>query len=414
MKRLTLKELSVPLIKAIDSFNYLLKSHHRRTAIISYYIGKKLNLSNGELLNLVIAAALHDVGALSTQERDMLIKQDVEFPEPHCIMGYRMLSSFEHFITIAQIIKHHHIKYCDLDKYDKGEVLFQSEIIHLADRVDVLTSSDIFILNQKKAITNEILSLSGKVFNPLVCDAFHDVSKADVFWININNMTMDKLLLSLDFTLDYDLDIEGVIEFAKTISKIIDFRSKYTASHSCTVANLAFTISSLLGQEEDMCKKLMVAGYLHDLGKLGIDPAVIEKEGPLTDEEYNQIKLHPYYTEQILADLSSNDWFEDIIMWSKNHHENLLGTGYPFAISNNDINLGIKILAYSDVISALMEDRPYRVSLSFDKMIEILRTELIPKLGEDVFNIISQNKNSILQVVNTCRQGSLELYKRQM
>lgn len=77
MEELTLKELALPLIKAIDSFNYLLKSHHRRVAVIAYNIAKELNLSEKDLSELVIAASMHDIGALSIQERDMLIQEDV-------------------------------------------------------------------------------------------------------------------------------------------------------------------------------------------------------------------------------------------------------------------------------------------------------------------------------------------------
>ncbi|WP_320034498.1 HD domain-containing protein [Halarcobacter sp.] len=113
MEKLTLKELAIPMIKAIDSFNYLLKSHHRKVAVISYNLAKELNLKEEEILELVIAASLHDIGALSVRERDMLVQEDVVNPEPHCIVGHCMLSSFEAFNNIAQIIKHHHIKYED-------------------------------------------------------------------------------------------------------------------------------------------------------------------------------------------------------------------------------------------------------------------------------------------------------------
>ena len=156
MEKLSLKELAVPMIKAIDSFNYLLKSHHRRTAVISYHIGKKLGLKSDYLLELVIAASLHDIGALSVQERDMLIQEDVTNPKPHCVMGYHMLKSFDVFRDIAKIIKHHHIIYKDSLNMKKGEVIFSSHIIHLADRIDVLLSPDAFILSQKKSVTEKI------------------------------------------------------------------------------------------------------------------------------------------------------------------------------------------------------------------------------------------------------------------
>lgn len=148
MEKISLKKIALPLIKSIDSFNFLLKSHHRRVAIASYYLGKKLNLDKKQMIDLILAASLHDIGALSIQERDMLIQADVENPEPHCIMGYKMLSNSSIFSDIAQIIRYHHVKYNELENITDF-VPFQSHIIHLADRVDILISHDNFILNQK-------------------------------------------------------------------------------------------------------------------------------------------------------------------------------------------------------------------------------------------------------------------------
>lgn len=412
MKKLTLKELAIPLINSIDSFNYLLKSHHRRTAIISFYLGKELHLNDDDMIHLVISAALHDIGALSVQERDMLIKEDVEFPEPHCLMGYKMLSSFEAFKEVSQILKHHHIRYDDLKKYPEGEILFQSQIIHLADRVDILTLTDKFILDQKKAIRDSIVNFSGTLFNPVIVEAFMRVSKCDIFWININNMTIERLFQNINFTLDYELSIDDVVDFSWTISKIIDFRSKFTASHSATVAQLSYFIGKILELDIITCKKLKVAGYLHDIGKLGIDPGIIEKEGPLTDEEFNQIKLHPYYTEQILNDLHDNVWFEDIVCWAKNHHENIIGTGYPYLLKLEKCQQGAIIIAFADIISALMETRPYRLPLDIDKTLEIIGRECAPKLSNDIYNAILENKLLINNIILESQTMSYELYKR--
>ena len=149
MEAISLKELAVPIIKSIDSCNYLLKSHHRRTAIIAYHIGRKMNFDCDQLFRLIVAAAVHDVGALSVQERNALIQADVENPRPHCEMGYRMLSSFGPFKEVARIIRHHHIHYDASLNMDEGEVLLASHILHLADRVDVLINPDVFVLKQK-------------------------------------------------------------------------------------------------------------------------------------------------------------------------------------------------------------------------------------------------------------------------
>lgn len=410
MEKLSLKELAVPMIKAIDSFNYLLKSHHRRVAVISYYLGIQLNLSDEELLELLIAAALHDIGALSVQERDMLVKEDVINPDPHCIMGYRMLASFDAFKNIAQIIKHHHIKYEDSLAAEDGEILFQSHIIHLADRIDISISPDVFILNQKAEVTDKIREKVGTIFHPEVFKAFEAASKPDVFWIEINNLQIDKLFQKINFTIDFELTIDNVVDFALTISRIIDFRSRFTASHSYTVAHLASLIGGYLGYSEERCKKLMVTGYLHDLGKIGIDPSLIEKKGRLTSDEFNLVKLHAYYTGQILNELNSSDWFGEIITWAERHHEKTDGSGYPFSLDDVSLDEGVKVLEFADVISALMEERPYRKSLSIDEAFGIIKKDISSRISSEIFEVIEKHKDEINALVLQCQAHKFEEY----
>ena len=411
MEKLSLKELAVPMIKAIDSFNYLLKSHHRRTAVISYHIGKELGLNSDYLLELVIAASLHDIGALSVQERDMLIQEDVMNPEPHCMMGYNMLKSFDVFRDIAKIIRHHHIIYKDSLNMEKGEVIFASHIIHLADRIDVLLSPDEFILSQKKSVTKKIQKKVGEVFHPEVFEAFLEASKIDIFWIDINNMSMHQLFNKIDFSLDFELSVGHIVEFALTISHIIDFRSKFTASHSYTVAHLAEQIGRYFRFDDEKCKKLLIAGYLHDIGKIGIDPGLLEKNGPLTDDEFQMMKLHAYYTGQILSELNVSEWFKEIVTWTEHHHEKNDGTGYPYGLYEDDLDKGGKILAFADVITALLEDRPYRKGMELEKAFSILKEEIAPKISSKMFEVIEEYKEEINQIVNECQEFSRSKYQ---
>lgn len=404
MEKLTLKELALPLIKAIDSFNYLLKSHHRRVTVISYNIARALNLNEKELSQLVIAAAMHDIGALSIRERDMLLQEDVNNPSPHCIMGYNMLSPFNIFKDIAQIIKYHHVKYEDLSKLIDDEIPFASHIIHLADRIDILINHEEFILNQKNNIIERLKEKVGTTFHPYVFEAFFKVAKADIFWIEINNMTLEQLFRKINFFVDYELTLDNVISFALTISRIVDFRSRFTVTHSYTVAHLAFFLANIFNFSQERCKKLLIAGYLHDIGKIGIDPRIIEKKGPLTEEEYNIMKLHPYYTGQILNELSRSEWFNEIVNWAKNHHEKIDGSGYPYALEGSDISEGAKILAFSDVITALIEERPYRKALQIDKAFEIITENIAPKISSDMFDIIKKYKNEIDSLVKECKE----------
>ncbi|MBS1169628.1 MAG: hypothetical protein H6R01_546 [Burkholderiaceae bacterium] len=411
MDKLTLRELAIPMIKSIDSFNYLLKSHHRRTAVIAYHIGMKMGLPKESLFNLVTAAALHDIGALSVQERNMLVQKDVENPKPHCVMGQRMLASFAPFKTISDIIKHHHIKYEDSLNMPEVEVPFESHIIHLADRIDILISPDEFILNQKQPVTAHIRDKVGAIFHPEVFDAFDAAAKSDIFWIEINNLEIEQLFKRIDFSANFVLTVDRVLDFALVMSRIIDFRSKFTVSHSYTVAHLAALIGSFLGFSEEKCKKLMAAGYLHDIGKIGIDPGIVEKNGALTDEEFNQMKLHTYYTGQILNELTTSEWFREIVTWAERHHEKPDGTGYPYALTDESLDDGMKVIAYSDVISALMEDRPYRKGGTMEEAFDIIRNSKLLGISPTIFGIIEEHSEEINAMVQNCREIKYQEYR---
>lgn len=411
MEIISLKELAVPIIKSIDSCNYLLKSHHRRTAVIAYHIGKKMNLDCDQLFRLIIAAAVHDVGALSVQERNALIQADVHNPRPHCEMGYRMLSSFGPFKDVAKIIRHHHIHYDASLSMDEGEVLLDSHILHLADRVDIFVNPDVFVLRQKAAVVEKIRAGVGTTFHPDVFAAFIQASAPDIFWIEINNLELDQLFRQVDSSMNFNLSLENVLDFALTISRIIDFRSHFTASHSFTVANLACEIGKIFGFSRERCLKLKISGYLHDIGKIGVDPSLIEKAGPLTDDEFDQVKLHTYYTGQILSSLSISEWFHEIVLWAKNHHEKKDGTGYPYCLHEEDLDVGSKIVAFSDVIAALMEDRPYRQSLPVDTAFEIIRKSISAKISDQMFDVIEGHKEAINAIVLQCQQNIRKQYK---
>ncbi len=409
LEKMTMKELAAPLIKAIDSFNYLLKSHHRRTTVIAYAIGKKMGLTEDEMTDLVIAAAMHDIGALSVQERNSLIQEDVDNPTPHCLMAYHMLKSFDVFHNIAHILKHHHVKYSDIDIIEDN-VAIQSHIIHLADRVDIYISPDVFILDQKEDVISKIKERTESIFHPDVFIAFEKVCKSDIFWININNMPMDYVLNMINFDLNVELSLDKVVEFAQVISRIVDYRSRYTATHSYTVGHLAFHLGKLFGLGNEKRTKLLITGLLHDIGKIGIDPGIIEKKGKLTDSEYNQVKLHSYYSGQILLELSKSEWFKDIVHWSVHHHEKVDGSGYPYGISGEEYDIGNKIIAYSDIIAALTEDRPYRNGMSIDDAFALIKVRMADSIDFEMYETIIKNKEEINDVVKFCQTEGQKVY----
>ena len=173
---------------------------------------------------------------------------------------------------------------------------------------------------------------------------------------------------------------------------------------------MAYEIGKIFGFSPERCLKLKISGYLHDIGKIAVDPGLIEKNGPLTDDEFDLVKLHTYYTGQILSSLSISEWFNEIVAWAQNHHEKTDGSGYPYSLQDESLDSGCKILAFSDVIAALMEDRPYRKSLSIDTAFEIIKDKLAAKISPTMFEVIAQHKQEISTIVEQSHKNMLNVY----
>ena len=157
------------------------------------------------------------------------------------------------------------------------------------------------------------------------------------------------------------------------MSRIIDYRSPFTAMHSAGVAASAWELAKLAGLGEDCAKQVAIAGNLHDVGKLAVPRAILEKPGKLTAEEFNVVKEHPYYTSYVLLGI---DGFDDIRHWAANHHEKLKGNGYPFHYGGEQLDTGDRIMAVADIFSAITEERPYRAGMPREKAAAVLQEDV--------------------------------------
>jgi len=114
---------------------------------------------------------------------------------------------------------------------------------------------------------------------------------------------------------------------------------------------------------------MLIAGYLHDLGKLVISKDILHKQGNIDNEERIVIRSHTYYTYRLLENIKG---FETINKWASFHHEKLNGQGYPFRLPGDSIPLGSRIMAVADVFTAITEDRPYRAGMLLEKALAVL------------------------------------------
>ena len=372
---LTLKEMIASFTKCIDLYNYLLKNHHRRTAIAAYRIGMAMNLDEEALSNLVLAASLHDIGALTVTERDQLVRMDVEDPYPHCSLGCYMLESFEPFFKISRIVYYHHWHYEENNNFvpKYGEVPLESYILHVADRTDILTHHEQSVLAQKESIIQTIKSYRGTLFHPDVVDCFSVVAQKDSFWLDIENLDMEEVLeKGISKGYEVEMTLDKMEAFAFTLSKMIDSRSQFALSHSYAVSRMSYAISELMGYTEEKCRKMRIAGLLHDMGKIAIPTELIEKKGELLLSERADLRAHAYFTSLILHHIEG---LGEIVEWASGHHENHDGSGYPMNLEDGKITQEMDVIAYADIYTAFSENRPYRDGLKADEISNHCRTK---------------------------------------
>jgi putative nucleotidyltransferase with HDIG domain len=158
----------------------------------------------------------------------------------------------------------------------------------------------------------------------------------------------------------------------KALARAVDAKSSWTAGHSERVATLSLQIGRALRLDSKALESLHRAALLHDIGKLGVPVAILDKPGKLSEEEFRMIKSHSTLGARILEPIKA---YADIIPMVLQHHERYDGMGYPDGLSGEKIDLGARILAVADVFDALKSDRPYRDGWSFERVIEIIKKE---------------------------------------
>ncbi len=163
----------------------------------------------------------------------------------------------------------------------------------------------------------------------------------------------------------------------------------FTRRHSESVSRVSKEISKSYGFDQVMQTKIGIAGSIHDVGKLFIPNALLEKKEILLPEEYLHIKDHSFYTYVILRLIPG---LGDITQWAANHHERLDGSGYPFGLYAEDLDIPSRIISVADVFSALIETRPYKKGYTCNDVLSILQHEVLCfHLDKDIIDIVSEN-----------------------
>lgn len=393
-----MRSLITALAKAMNLINPNMQHHHEQAAYISYQIGYEMGLRRDDLNKAVYAALLHDIGAVIFPEQPT-VERIEENEKEIALLGSKLIRDLEGFEEIADIIEICQNTYLEdreiIGKYKSSyeACMDIAQTVHIADFVTSTMDPGKRILNQVKLIDAAVKAGLGTEFSPKAVDACLRVSTREYKWLDAAHNP--SFLLIFTGTIR-DVSLEETVRLTKFISRIIDFRSSFTAMHSAGVAASARELARLAGMTAEECMMMEIAGNLHDIGKLVVPNEILEKPGRLTEEEFGIVKEHPYYTRLILKDVEG---FERIANWAGYHHEKLNGNGYPFHCDEGRLDLGARIMAVADIFSAITEVRPYRKGMSKAQALDVLKGSV--ERGEIcgcVVNLLEEHFDEVDQI----------------
>jgi HD-GYP domain-containing protein (c-di-GMP phosphodiesterase class II) len=373
--RLDLREVIYVLSGVFDFVGVTDVLHGKRVAHMAMAVGRALGLDQDRLDDLFEAALIHDAGVSTTREHDKLISQysflEVDW---HCVRGQDLFLRFAPMAHLAPIIAYHHTAWSRLRNADNGltrDTRLAANIIHLVDRVDALLARQPGVDPAlMRPCVLEILEHTGQDFAPEVLEAFRTVSAREAFWFGLD---ADALAVELAPHARHGhtriLSSSELTELATLFASIVDAKSPFTAEHSAGVGHLSAHLAARAGLDADVCERIEIAALLHDIGKLRIPDAILDKPGPLDARERATMNRHAYYTYLILTQITG---FDEIAVWAAFHHENPSGGGYPFGESGAGLPLEARIVAVADVFQALAQARPYRDAMKPDRIMGIL------------------------------------------
>jgi response regulator RpfG family c-di-GMP phosphodiesterase len=204
---------------------------------------------------------------------------------------------------------------------------------------------------------------------------------------------LEKRRLILE-NLDYQHHLEGKVRAqsvrleelflasVQSLAEALELKDPYTRGHSERVSRYMVVLGRTLGLDEDMVRRLELGGHLHDIGKIGVREAVLNKEGPLTQDEYEHIMTHPVLGWRILRPLLGDAPIALHVV--RSHHERIDGRGVPDRLGGDEIPREARICAVADAFDAMMSARPYRRQMTVADAVAELQRHVATQFDPEV------------------------------
>lgn len=435
---------TVTLAELVGAFSYALDitegqpaGHCIRSCWIGSHVGQRLGLSPTELHDLYYTLLLKDLGCSSNAARicELYEADDRAFKQGFKTVGTSLAATL-HFVfsktareskfgrraaAIGNILKNgvaiademilsrctrgadiaRSLRFssavCDgiyhLDEHWDGSgrpAHLKGDCIPLFSRIALLAQiADVFHSHAgREAAIAEVGRRSGTWLDPELVEHFNAVAASETFWTNIASPFIDSRVRALvppECAQAVDEDYLDAI--AAAFGDVVDAKSPFTAGHSSRVADLAREIAEQMGVPHSRLRWLHRAALLHDIGKLGVSNAILDKPGKLDDDEWEIMRTHASHTQEILGRVGA---LADLAPIAAAHHERLDGGGYPLGLDETQISRETRIITICDFYDALTADRPYRSAMPSEDALAIIAAEVGKAVDADCFSALCE------------------------
>jgi len=364
---ISLSEVISALSYALDLTEGSVRGHALRSCLIGMRIGQEIGLGPEQMGALYYALLLKDVAGTNFASELDLIDASRRAGRAANIM--RKLGMGE---LAAEAVR------CVDERWDGGGIpdrLKGEEIPLLARICSVARHLDIFAsVRGVHGAMDTVLDRSGTWFDPGLVKTARSLDARGILWVHCqwgdDQPETRWAVLGLDPGRREHLEAAEIDRVCEAFADVVDAKSHYTFSHSMGVADAAEGIAQRMGLAPDRVQLVRRAALLHDIGKLSVSNAILDKIGTLDAREWRTVRQHPGYTRRILERIAP---FRELAVIAGQHHEKLDGSGYPHQLTARDLSVEARIVAVADIYGALSEDRPYRMGLEFNQIVPIMR-----------------------------------------
>ena len=342
--------------------------HSLRIASLCAKMGRLAGYDEESLMALMTCALFHD-NALNEYalKHRAAVYSKIDLRK-HCEDGQRNVDWLPFSKSTEGYILHHHSCENGTGPFGVSEFPHEAALICAADMVDVLYHLQRVHPDELSELRDKIAARIGTFSTKRAIEALLDVLDSET----LESLRDENIHASARREFPEwkaHLTDEYVLRLSRFIAHVIDCKSIFTRVHSEQIASRAWVIGGFYGYSREEKVGLYLAASLHDIGKIAVPIAILEKAGRLNGDEYRTIMEHVSYTDEWLGEV---DGIGKIRYWAADHHERLDGSGYPFGKRDTELDFNSRLMACLDVYQAVSEERPYHSARSHEDTMPIL------------------------------------------